>query len=165
MLRDHVAFAWRAMDAFYEEDDRILDHAADNYHRIDIRTTSRHLVVRADRHTVADTTSPVVLYESGFAPRWYVPRADIDSTTLTPTATSTFCPYKRIAGYYDVAGGVDAGWYYRDPFPEAGGINDLVSFEPDKVEVFLDDRRLEADPGQHVIAHGIDRDLAGTAAR
>ena len=36
-LRDAVAFAWRAMDAFYEEDERILGHAADPYHRIDIR--------------------------------------------------------------------------------------------------------------------------------
>ena len=35
------------MDAFYEEDDRILGHAADPYHRIDIRHTSRHLVVGA----------------------------------------------------------------------------------------------------------------------
>jgi hypothetical protein len=32
------------MDAFYEEDERILEHAADPYHRIDIRRSSRHLV-------------------------------------------------------------------------------------------------------------------------
>jgi hypothetical protein len=29
------------MDAFYEEDERIVGHAADSYHRIDIRQTSR----------------------------------------------------------------------------------------------------------------------------
>jgi hypothetical protein len=34
------------MDAFYEEDERILGHAADPCHRIDIRQTSRNLVVR-----------------------------------------------------------------------------------------------------------------------
>ena len=34
------------MDAYYEEDERIVGHAADAYHRIDIRQTSRHLVVR-----------------------------------------------------------------------------------------------------------------------
>ena len=59
--------------AFYEEDDRILGHAADPYHRIDIRRTSRHLRVRAGDRVIADTASPLVLYESGFAPRWYVP--------------------------------------------------------------------------------------------
>ena len=47
ILAGRVAFAWHAMDAFYEEDERILGHAADAYHRIDIRQTSRHLVVRA----------------------------------------------------------------------------------------------------------------------
>jgi hypothetical protein len=35
------------MDAFYEEDERILGHAADPYHRIDIRRTSRHHAVPA----------------------------------------------------------------------------------------------------------------------
>jgi uncharacterized protein (DUF427 family) len=44
-LQARIAFAWRAMDAFYEEDERLLGHAADSYHRIDIRQASRHLVV------------------------------------------------------------------------------------------------------------------------
>src|SRR6267143_348354 len=51
-----VAFAWPAMDAFYEEDERIVGHAADSYHRIDIRQTSRHLVVRSGDRLVADST-------------------------------------------------------------------------------------------------------------
>jgi uncharacterized protein (DUF427 family) len=73
-LRDRVAFAWRAMDAIYEEDERIVGHAADAYHRIDIRQSSRHLVVKDGVRTIAETRRPLVLYESGFAPRWYVPR-------------------------------------------------------------------------------------------
>ena len=44
---DRVAFAWHAMDAFYEEDERIVGHAADAYHRIDIRQTSRELTVHS----------------------------------------------------------------------------------------------------------------------
>src|SRR5262245_60487172 len=83
-LQGRVAFAWTAMEAFYEEDERILGHAADSYHRIDIRQTSRRLVVRHGDRIVADTKRPVVLYESGFAARWYVLRADIDESALTP---------------------------------------------------------------------------------
>jgi uncharacterized protein (DUF427 family) len=45
-LDGRVAFAWRAMDAFYEEDERIVGHAADFYQRIDIRAASRHLFLR-----------------------------------------------------------------------------------------------------------------------
>src|SRR6267378_685548 len=68
-LRDRVAFAWRAMDGFYEEDERIVGHAADAYHRIDIRQSSRHLAVRYQDQVIADTRRPLALYESGFAPR------------------------------------------------------------------------------------------------
>src|SRR5580692_463589 len=83
-LRGRAAFAWRAMDAFYEEDERIVSgHAADFYHRI-------------------DTTRPLALYESGFAPRGYVPRADLDEAALTAAQGQTFCPYKGLASYYDI---------------------------------------------------------------
>ena len=105
LLAEKVALAWRAMDAFYEEDDRILGHAVDPYHRIDIRRTSRHLVVRAGGRVVADTVSPLVLYESGFAPRWYVRRADVVDEALTPVELQTFCPYKGVASYWPAPGG------------------------------------------------------------
>jgi uncharacterized protein (DUF427 family) len=159
-LRDTVAFAWRGMDAFYEEDERILGHAADPYHRIDIRRSSRHLVVRHDDRVVADTDTPLVLFESGFAPRWYVPRADVATDALDPVEGQTFCPYKGVASYYDIGGVRNAGWSYRAPFEEMARIADLVSFEPDKVTITIDDERLEPLPGQAVLPHGPDRNLS-----
>src|SRR6202012_5725698 len=94
ILYGRLAFAWRAIDAFYEEDERIVGHAADAYHRIDIRSTSRHLVVRDGDQVIADTKHPLALYESGFAPRWYVAREDIAASALIPVEGQTFCPYK-----------------------------------------------------------------------
>jgi len=160
ILGGKVALAWHAIDAFYEEDDRILGHAADPYHRIDIRHTSRHLVVRAGDRVVADTTGPSVLYESGFAPRWYVPRDDVVAEALTPADPQTFCPYKGIASYYDIDDAGHAAWSYRAPVDDMAAIGDLVSFEPDRVEVTLDGERLELEPGQTVVSHGIDRNLS-----
>src|SRR5215469_5298954 len=90
-LQARVALAWPAMDAFYEEDERILGHAADSYHRIDIRQASRNLVVRHRDRRIADTKRPVVLYESGFASRRYVTRGDLDESALTPVERQTFC--------------------------------------------------------------------------
>jgi uncharacterized protein (DUF427 family) len=158
-LADRVAFAWRAMDAFYEEDERIAGHAADQYHRVDIRQSSRHLVVKDGDRIVADTTRPIALYESGFAPRWYVPREDIDESALKPAEGQTFCPYKGLASYYDIGEDKKAAWSYPEAWPEVVRVSDFVSFEPDKVDVFLDDRQLAVQPGQGVIAHGIDRGL------
>jgi uncharacterized protein (DUF427 family) len=159
VLKGRVAFAWRAMDAYYEEDERIVGHAADAYHRIDIRQTSRHLVVRHGDRVVADTSRPLALYESGFAPRWYVPRDDVDDAALTPATGQTFCPYKGVCGYFDIQHTGRAAWSYQDPYPEVRRIAGLVSFEPDKVEVSLNDARLRLEPGQSVVPHGIDRDL------
>jgi uncharacterized protein (DUF427 family) len=159
-LRDTVAFAWRTMDSFYEEDERILGHAADPYHRIDIRRTSRHLVARHDDLVVADTNAPLVLYESGFAPRWYVPRADIAAEALHAVEGQTFCPYKGLASYYDIGQTRNAAWSYRAPFDEVARIADLVSFYPEKVTITIDGEKLEAAPGQNVISHGADRNLS-----
>ena len=159
-LQARVAFAWPAMDAFYEEDERIVGHAADSYHRIDIRQTSRHLLVRCGQRLVADSTRPLVLYESGFAPRWYVPRADIEASLLTPVEGQTFCPYKGLASYYDIGDAHRAAWSYENAWTEVARISGLVSFEPDKVTVSLDGARLTLEPGQSVVSHGVDRDLA-----
>jgi uncharacterized protein (DUF427 family) len=163
-LKGRIAFAWPAMEAFYEEDERILGHAADSYHRIDIRQASRNLVVRQGDRVVADTKRPLVLYESGFAPRWYVPRADIDESALRLVEHHTFCPYKGICSYYDIADARRAAWSYPDAYREVGRITNLVSFEPDIVLVELDGVKLRLEPGQTVIPHGPDRDLTAAGA-
>jgi uncharacterized protein (DUF427 family) len=101
-----------------------------------------------------------VLYESGFAPRWYVRRADVVAEALTAVELQTFCPCKRIASSYDIEGVHHAAWSYRAPFDDMAAIADLVSFEPDRVEVTLDGERLELEPGQTVVSHGVDHDLS-----
>jgi uncharacterized protein (DUF427 family) len=159
-LKERVAFAWRSMDAFYEEDDRIVGHAADQYHRIDIRTTSRRLVVRHGDELIADTSRPLALFESGFAPRWYVPRADVNESALTAVEFQTFCPYKGACSYYDVGDAHHAAWSYLDAWPEVGAVAGFISFEADQVEVSLDGKRMRPETGQSVIAHGVDRDLS-----
>jgi uncharacterized protein (DUF427 family) len=159
VLADRVAFAWHAMDAFYEEDERIVGHAADAYHRIDIRQTSRHLIVRSGEEELAESHRPLVLYESGFAPRWYVPREDMNEAAFEPVDRPTFCPYKGLCSYYDIGKASRAAWSYLDPYPEVERISGMVSFEPDKVTVVIDGVVEHLAPGQHVIAHGPDRNL------
>jgi uncharacterized protein (DUF427 family) len=159
-LQARIAFAWPAMDAFYEEDERIVGHAADSYHRIDIRQASRNLVVRHHDRVIADTKRPLVLYESGFAPRWYVPRADINESALTLVKHETFCPYKGVCSYFEIGDAHLAAWSYREAFSEVGRIAGLVSFEPDIVSVQIDGIQLHLEPGQTVIPHGPDRELS-----
>jgi uncharacterized protein (DUF427 family) len=147
------------MDSFYEEEERIVGHAADPYHRIDIRQTSRRLVVRTNSMVVADTTAPLVLFESGFAPRWYVPEGDVAMDALKPIEGQSFCPYKGLASYYEIDGVQGAAWSYREAWKEVERISGMISFEADKVSVSLDGLILQLEPGQTVISHGADRNL------
>jgi len=104
-------------------------------------------------------TRPLALYKSGFAPRWYVPRANIDESALTPAEGQTFYPRKGLRSYYDIAGAHQAAWSYQDAWAEVRRISGLVSFEPDKAEVRLDGTWLRLEPGQAVIPYGSDHDL------
>src|SRR4029077_6864738 len=126
---------------------------------IDIRQASRNLVIRHQDRVVADTKRPIVLYESGFAPRWYVPRAAVGESRLTLVEHQTFCPYKGLCSYYDIGDARLAAWSYREAYSEVGRISDLVSFEPDIVSVQLDAIQLRLESGQTVIPHGPDRNL------
>jgi uncharacterized protein (DUF427 family) len=159
VLAGRVAFAWRAIDAFYEEDERIVGHAADAYHRIDVRATSRHLVVRDGDRVIADTHRPLALYESGFAPRWYVPRDDVNESALELVERQTFCPYKGLASYYTIGDRQRAAWSYTNAWPEVARVRSMVSFEADKIDVYIDGRQLQLEPGQNVVPHGVDRGL------
>ncbi len=108
--------------------------------------------MRAGDRGAADTMSPIVPSEFAFAPRWYVPRADVAAAGLAPTGLQTSCPYKGIASHYDIDATKNAGWSYRAPFDDMAAIGDLVSFEPDRVEVTLDGQRLDLEPGQNVVS-------------
>src|SRR5262249_18913081 len=153
VLRDRVAFAWRSMDAFYEEDERIVGHAADPYHRNDIRQTSRHLVVRDGDRIIAETRRPVVLYESGFAPRWYVPRQDVDQSALTPVDGQTFCPYKGLASYYDVGPHQRAAWSYVEAWTEVARVAGMGAFEAGPLGGPLHGRKIGLAPGPAALPH------------
>ncbi|MGC2403305.1 MAG: DUF427 domain-containing protein, partial [Acidobacteriaceae bacterium] len=108
---------------------------------------------------VADTRQPQVLYESGFAPRWYVPRADIDESALVLTERQTFCPYKGLCSYYDIGDAPLSAWSYPEAYAGVARIANLISFEPDIVAVSINGRQLHLESGQTVIPHGPDRDL------
>lgn len=52
-----------------------------------------------------------------------------------------------------------AAWSYENAWTEVRRISGLVSFEPDKIEVYPDGTRMRLEPGQSVVPHGVDRDL------
>ena len=114
------------------------------YTRVDILPSSRHVRVEVDGLTVAESTKPTLLFETGLATRYYLPKTDVRMDLLTPTATSSHCPYKGDANYWSLAlddGAVaDVAWLYRTPLPESQKIAGLVCFYPEKVDLYVDGR-------------------------
>jgi uncharacterized protein (DUF427 family) len=141
-LRDHVRLDWDAMDEWLEEDEPVYTHPRDPYTRVDILASSRHVRVEIDGVTVADSTRPHVLFETGLPPRYYLPLPDVRTDLLRPSGTVTHCPYKGAASYWSVDTGQgvhpDAVWTYRTPLPESQKVAGLVSFYNEKVDLYVD---------------------------
>lgn len=143
-LRGLVRFDWDAMDEWLEEDEPVYVHARSPYTRIDVLASSRHVRVEVDGVTVAESTRPYVLFETGLPPRYYLPIVDVRLDLLQPSATATYCPYKGKATYWSVKAGdtvrEDVVWTYRTPLPESQKIAGLLSFWTGKpgVTVYVD---------------------------
>jgi uncharacterized protein (DUF427 family) len=142
-LIDHVRFEWDALDAWYEEDERIFVHPRSPYTRVDALRSTRHIRVSLDGVTLAESSSPVLLFETGLPTRYYLNRTDVDFTRLEHSDTVTACPYKgRTSDYWSVRIGdtvhQDLVWAYDFPTAGLGSIAGLVAFYNEKVDIALD---------------------------
>jgi uncharacterized protein (DUF427 family) len=118
-----VSFYLERLDAWYVEDEELLGHPRDPFHRVDARHSSRRVAVRVGGQVIAETRKPVAVFETGLPVRWYVPEDDVRDGVLEPSEKTTVCPYKGVASYEHVnVGGrryADVTWHYPDPLLEA----------------------------------------------
>jgi uncharacterized protein (DUF427 family) len=137
-LKGYVALYWTRMDRWLDEDDEVLGHLPDPFHRVDIRATGQRVRVLAGDTVVADSTHALVLSETGLPNRYYLPATDI-SADLVRSDTRTACPYKGRSTYWtlklpdrEVA---DVAWSYEEPLPESARIAGYRSFLHDALTV------------------------------
>ena len=144
-LTGTVRVDWGGMDAWYEEDEKVFVHPRSPYSRVDAVRSTRRVVVELDGVTLADSSSPVMVFETGLPTRYYLNRTEIDFTTLEPTDTVSACPYKgTTSGYWSARSGTkDVAWAYDFPTRQLLPIAGLVAFYNEKVDITLDGRRLE----------------------
>ena len=140
-----VLLDFAGLDAWYEEDEPIVGHPRDVFHRIDIVASSRTVRVELDGTVLAESTRAMLLFEHPVLPvRAYLPPEDI-RVRLHPSPTRTSCPYKGEAGYWslDLDGRrmEDVAWSYETPRDEAAPIAGLVSFFNERLDVSLDGDR------------------------
>lgn len=141
-LAGHIAFDWQAVDAWFEEDEQVYVHARDPYKRVDILQSSRHVRVEVGGVTVAETSQPRLLFETGLPVRYYLPKTDLRLDLLTPTDHTSRCPYKGTANYYtlEVDGETyeNAVWWYQHPTLESAKIAGYACFYDEQVDLWVD---------------------------
>ena len=83
-----------------QEDEQVFVHPRDPYTGVDALRSTRHVRVELDGTVVAESASPVLVFETGLPTRYYLNRTEVDFTHLAPTDTVTACPYKGITSGY-----------------------------------------------------------------
>jgi len=141
-LEGLVRVEFKAIDEWLEEDQPIYGHPKNPYTRIDILPSSRKIEVKIGGVTVAESSSPKILLETGLRPRYYLPKISVKWQYLSPSNTTSICPYKGQASYYNVTIDgkeyADYVWWYRYPTAESSDIQGLVAFYNEKVDTYVD---------------------------
>ena len=139
----YLAFYWRKLDRWYEEDEEVFVHPRDPYHRVDALESSRHVKVTVNAEVVVETRQPSIGVATPSRTSYYIPPEDV----LIKREKTTTCPYKGIASYLSVeAGGrqvEDLVWYYPEPIPEAAKIKGQLAFFNEKVDLEVDGEEQE----------------------
>jgi uncharacterized protein (DUF427 family) len=136
-----IEIAWDAADEWLEEDEELLGHARDPFHRIDALRTSRRVQVSIGGDLVADTTRAVALFETRLPTRWYLPREDVSAELVRNDEHRTTCAYKGHATHWDVAGEGAIAWSYELPLNDAMPVRSMLAFYNERADIDVDGER------------------------
>jgi len=142
-LPDHVRIRWDALDSWFEEDEEVFVHPRNPYARVDAVRSTRQVRIELEGVVLAESEAPVMVFETGLPPRYYLERSGLHLDHLEPSSTQTACPYKgRTTAYWSARIGEtvhqDVAWCYDFPTAPLLPIAGLVAFYDEKVDVFLD---------------------------
>jgi uncharacterized protein (DUF427 family) len=141
-LHSYVVLDFHAFDEWREEDEPLVGHPRDPFHRIDIRHSSRTVRIELNGRLLAESARPVLVFETSLPTRFYLPREDIVAD-LRPSAKRTLCAYKGEASYWSLDEAEDLAWTYVQPLGEAAALTGLIAFFDERADVTLDGRPRE----------------------
>jgi uncharacterized protein (DUF427 family) len=155
-LSGTVRFDWAALDAWFEEDEQVFVHPRNPYVRVDALRSTRPVRIELDGVVLAESSSPVMVFETGLPTRYYLNPTEINFDYLTRSDTVSSCPYKGTTSRYWSAriGDTvqpDLAWAYDFPTHQLLPIAGLVAFYNEKVDVILAGQRLEQ-PKTHLVS-------------
>ena len=101
-------------------------------HTVTVAPEGARLRVTLNGEVLAESASALALAETGHGVVHYFPRGDVRMAALSPTAHSSYCPFKGEASYWSLTAGGrtfdDVVWGYEDPYDEVARIKDHLAF-------------------------------------
>jgi uncharacterized protein (DUF427 family) len=150
-LDGYITIPWDSLEHWFEEDEEVFVHPRDPFVRVDALRSSRHVRVERDGHLLAESDSPILVFETALPTRYYLPERDVDPSLLADSDLRTGCPYKGFASYRDVllSGRRHPGlfWYYQMPFREVAAIRGYLAPYNERVDLIVDGHTQERPAG------------------
>jgi len=143
-IADRLVLSWQpgVLDRWMEEEEDVFGHPRDPHKRVEAIASSRHVQISLDGIELAESRTPVLLYETHLPTRYYLPRSDVSFDALESSGNRSHCPYKGVADeYWSVRDHPDAqhvAWSYADPFPAVGKVAGMVAFYNEMVDITVD---------------------------
>lgn len=106
-------------------------------HSVKENQVEQMMIAEIDGERIAESKEVIRVVEDDQPDRFYFPRSDVKMNMLERVTTTTSCPFKGRAHYFNVqAHGRkyrDAVWTYEDPYDEHIDLKDRIAFYDDKI--------------------------------
>ena len=132
------------MDEWLEEDEPLVKHVRDPYHRVDVRETSRHVRVSLEGQALAESGRAKLLIETSLPPRFYLPPEHVEPDLSQKATSSPSARTRARPPICTCASGRpedDLAWSYREPLHDALAVRDMIAFYNERVDLDVDGRR------------------------
>jgi len=144
LVEGYVTVPWGDLDEWFEEDEKVIVHPRDPYHRIDTFATSRQVKVSLDGHVLAESDGVKALFEAGLPVRYYFPFHDVRLEHLVASDTVTQCAYKGTATHWSARFGdtvhPDVAWTYEGDSVQrdAEAVRGRICFYNERTDIEVD---------------------------